>query len=156
METTLSVINQMPQNKEEITLFVAKSVAMVRDGMANPLDVTIQLKYVEEAIKQIREQIADMALNEADKYGKSFEHLNTKIDIVYVGVKYDYSSCCDTGWDQLDVADKNITEKKKERESFLKTIKAPMQIADELTGGEEITVYPPIKSGRESLKITLK
>lgn len=146
----------MPQSKEEIALFVAKSVAMVRDGMANPLDVTIQLKYVEEAIKQIREQIADMAISEADKYGKSFEHLNAKIDVSFVGVKYDYSSCKDTGWESLEEDCNYLLKKKKERESFLKTIKAPMQIADELTGGEGITVYPPIKSGRESLKITLK
>jgi len=48
-----------------------------------------------------------------------------------------------------------LREKQKERELFLKSIKGQLTIANEITG-EITTIYEPLRTGSESIKITLK
>jgi hypothetical protein len=43
----------------------------------------------------------------------------------------------------------------KDRETFLKSIKAPMQMIDE-NSGEVYTIYPPKKTSSTTLKVTFK
>jgi hypothetical protein len=151
----LAYISQLPETRAQIELFSNNVINIVKDGNANALEVTTKLKAIEEAIKKIRDGISDEALEEAAKHGKSFDFGNAKIEIANVGVRYDFSKCNDGIWNDLDAVDKDAQKAKKERETFLKSIKGQMTIVNEITGEIE-TIYQPNKSGKESIKITLK
>lgn len=156
METTLSLIKKFGTSKEQIVHFAAKTVNEVRSGTISALDLKIYLKSIEKIIEIVDKETREEQLEEARKYGaKSFEHFGAKIEISEVGTKYDYANCNDSFWNECDRQMKELAEKKKNRESFLKTIQKPMQICDEETGGETIEINPAIKTSTTSLKITI-
>jgi hypothetical protein len=154
METT-SLINLMPSTKSEMLLFVEKTVNMVNAGEVNPLELSVKLKVIEETIGKIRKEIADKATDEAIKYGKSFEKNGCKVEVANVGVKYDFTNCNDALWSEIDKSIKDATEEKKKRETFLKSLDKPFNYVDDTTG-EIRLINPPIKTGKESVKITIK
>jgi len=151
----ISVINQMPETKSEIKTFVQLVSESVKDGNIDPLTLAIKLKAVEEVAKQINKEIKELATSEAEKYGKSFEYKNAKVEVAQVGVKYDYSNCQDEEWNKINADIEKLEIKRKERETFLKGVKGQLTIINETTG-EVSTIYEPLRSGSESIKITLK
>jgi hypothetical protein len=76
------------------------------------------------------------------------------IDSVETGVKYDYQSTNCPEWERFDEMVKHYSELKKQRETFLKSLKEPLNIITD--DGEIVTINPPIKSSTTALKITLK
>lgn len=76
------------------------------------------------------------------------------MEIKETGAKYDYSVCNDVTWTELNNELNRITELKKQREEFLRTIRPQgMDIIDE--EGIITTIYPPAKSSTTSLTVTL-
>jgi hypothetical protein len=114
------------------------------------------MKALELAMKTIKAGIDDFILEEAGKHeGKSFEFDGHAIQVKETGVKYDYMLCNDAAYHDLKKQAEVLTEKIKERETFLKSINDKMTIVDD-ESGEVTTVYPPSKSGKTSVTITLK
>ena len=150
----ITLINQFPETKTQIQTFTGLVVSAVKEGNINPLDLTIKLKALEDVCDLIRKAIKADVIEEADKHGKTFERQNAKCEVVMAGVKYDYSNCCDPEWIELNLDIIALTEKRKERESFLKSLTNYLTIVDEETG-ETSTIYPPKKSGTETIKITI-
>ena len=155
MTTTLAMLKNLPETKAEVELFAQKTINMIRDGGADSINLSIQLKALEETVKKIRAGIKDIALEEAEKNGKSFDYGNAKIDVAMAGVKYDYSNCQDLQWNDLDKMEQSIKKDKKERETFLKSIKGQLKLVDKETGSID-TIFAPVKTGTETIKITLK
>lgn len=77
---------------------------------------------MEDLIKKIKEGIADQVMLEAEKYGKNFEYLGAKVQLMERRT-YDYSN--DDTWNQ-------INRSLKQREELLKYLIAPL--ADTETG----------------------
>ena len=90
METTLSVLNQLPETKAQIESFASQTIAIIRSGCGKPLELSIQLKALEETIKKIRDGIKDIALDEVAKHGNKYESSTAKIEIANVGVRYEF------------------------------------------------------------------
>ena len=155
MENAISKFKQLPETKAEITEFARQVVGFIKDGNGNPIELSAQLKAVEEAVKVIRKGICDVALEEVAKYGKNHETANAKFTTAMSGVKYDFSNCQDPVWNQINEVMTKLKESQKERETFLKGIKGQLTIAVEETG-EVVTIFEPKKTGTETLKITLK
>lgn len=150
----ISVINNMPETKSEIKAFAQLVTESVTEGSVNPLDLLIKLQAAELAIKEIKDNIKSLATDEALKYGKSFEHKNASCVIKAVGVKYDFSKCNDVVWATHYSDECNAAEQRKEREKLLKTIKGQLTTVNEDTG-ETWTIYEPIKTGQETVVITI-
>jgi len=91
-------------------------------GLYNPLSIHLCLKAMEEMIKMIKEGIAEQVLQEAEKYGKSFEYMGARVQVTNRRT-YDYS--IDDTWAQ-------INRSMKQREELLKYLIAPL--ADTETG----------------------
>ena len=72
-----------------------------------------------------------------------------------LSTKYDYFNCQDVAWNDLTKQITELTEKRKEREAMLKTIKEPITLVDEPTG-ETWTLNPAIKTSTSGIKITIK
>jgi hypothetical protein len=151
--TTLAKIAQSPITYVEINNLIYDMKVELLSGDYNPLDVELQLKAMEETIKQLRsdKDIRQFVLREAEKHGKSFEWRGAKMSIREVGVKYDYSTSGDSEWAILDAQIKKLTEKRTAREKFLQNIPEMGTVSPET--GE--TIYRPAKSSTTSIAVTL-
>ena len=152
--TTLAKIAQSPITYVEINNLIYDMKVELLSGDYNPLDVELQLKAMEETIKQLRsdKDIRQFVLREAEKHGKSFEWRGAKMSIREVGVKYDYSTSGDSEWAILDAQIKKLTEKRNAREKCLQNSPEMGTVSPET--GE--TIYRPAKSSTTSIAVTLK
>jgi hypothetical protein len=152
METTLSTINIFPSNEAEIKHYITTFKNEILSGNEDPLKVLKQLKFVEKTIAALLKDkdLEDHFLQEAEKYGKSFEHLEIKFTVAEVGTRYDFSTCNDSVWNDLNLKEKELTENKKLRETFLKTI--PIEGVANADTGE--LIYPALKTS--TTKVTVK
>ncbi len=136
----LSVINLLPSTKDQVNTFANLIIAQVKSGDLNPLTLKAQLKFIEKTLDAIDKGIKDEWMNEASKYGKSFEHKGWRIEQIEAGTSYDFTS---------DQTHNELKEKIKEREKFLKGLTKPMADPD---SGE--ICQPPIKKSTTTLKFT--
>jgi transcriptional regulator with PAS, ATPase and Fis domain len=126
----------------------------VQEGMTNPLEFRVKAKMVIDALENAIKMTNDDAMVEQMKHGKRSEMFGAVIDSVETGVKYDYQSTNCPEWERFDEMVKHYSEQKKNRETFLKSLKEPINIVTD--DGEIVTINPPIKSSTTALKITLK
>lgn len=157
--TATSIVALFKTTKEQRQSFASQIIEGAIDGLINPLDIHLQLKCMEDIVKQITSNPAfkDAVLDEAQKHSaKSFEYQHAKIEIKEVGSKFDYSKSNDIEYNSLFAESDLISKKLKERESFLKTIPDEgIEIIDKETG-EAVTIYKPSKTSTTSVVVTLK
>lgn len=157
--TPTSIVALFETNKSQRESFVNMLVESIEDGKVDPLKIHLQVKCMEDIIKQLNDNSTykKAIVNQAQQYGqKEFEFMNAKIAIREVGVKYNFSNCCDTAYEQIESEAKTINDKLKQRAEFLKG--APIEgvvITDELTG-ETVKVFPPSKTSSTSVVVSLK
>lgn len=136
---------------------------IVQDHLDNGLDV-IQtadiMSKIEALLKEIRsnkdfvDYVTEQIIRRGEK-GKVSLSNGTKIECCEVATKYDYAICNDHIWNTLNEKKKEIEEKIKERETFLKAVNPNgMTILDTDTG-DISEILPPIKTSTSSYKVTL-
>ena len=98
----------------------------------------------------------DAVLQAAVLNGKDFEYMSAKFNIREVGVKYDFSKCESTDYEDIMADFNDATKRKKDMEEFLK--KVPHQGLEIINGvtGEVKKVYPPAKSSTTNVAVSLK
>ena len=156
MELQTSTLQLFETSKQERQAFVSDLIAKVDNGLTDPLKIHLQLKCLEDIVKQMTSNVVfkDILLNEASKMGKSFEYQNARFDIKEVGVKYDYSRTGDPIILELLEKQEELDKKVKARQEFLKTI--PSEGQEIVIVDEVIRVFPPSKSSTTSVSVTLK
>lgn len=104
------------------------------------------LDEVEKGIKQY-------VMNELDTFERNeVERHSSTVKVVESAPKYDYSES--SIWEkQKAIVDKE-TEKLKDIEKFLKSLKEKKSMLDEETG-EVVECYPPSRSSSSTLRVTL-
>jgi hypothetical protein len=136
-------------NKGSINDLGMSLVDKCRNGEASPTEALIMAKKLTELSELIKNNVADMATNELKLANKETRHmLGCEIREQTVGTRYDFSTCQDLIWNRL-------SKELKEREAILKALSKPMEMVDTDTA-ETWTAYPPVKSGKLSLVITVK
>ena len=152
---TVTDLSLFETTKSERQDFAQRVVNGLKDGLSDPLKVHLQVKCMEDLIKQITSHpdYKDLTLDEAAKYGKSFEHYNAKFEIKEMGVKYDYSNCGDPIYNRLAEELAELEKKVKDRQAFLKAVQPGTEL---LIEDEVIVLYPPIKTSTTSITVNLK
>jgi hypothetical protein len=153
-ESALSIFRKLPETKKEVSSYKNLIRESVENRDVEPLLFLKQVTALEQLVKSLKQDdlIKDVILEEAEKYSaKTFEYIGAKFQIKEVGTRWDFSGCDDTEWEKLDTTIKDLTQKKKERESFLKTLNSSAEIYDE--GG--VQIKPPSKSSSTQVVITL-
>jgi len=143
-------------SKETIKEHSINLLADLDNGYITPLQLAAQLKYFEDIIANVKEEVRQRVVAEQSKYGK--ERMTFKgatFDIKEAGVKYDYSNCDDTIWNDLKQQLDDLNDKMKEREAFLKSLRERLTYVDE-SSGEIVTIYPPQKKSTTTYAITWK
>lgn len=156
MTQELQVLSLFDLNKEQRAELVQQTIERIANGELNPLKAHLQVKAMEDIIDQITKDklYRDMLLDEANKYGKTFEYGNAKFTTKETGVRYMYDQCNDPVLAELYAANDELLEKIKARQKFLQTV--PAEGMDVRVGDELVTVYPPAKTSTTSVTVTLK
>lgn len=156
MNLTISNLSLFETTKKERQDFAIQVTNNLMEGLADPLKVHLQVKCMEDIIKQLTSNTVykDIVLTEAQKYGKSFEQHNAKFEIKEMGVKYDYSNCGDPVYMELEDKLAILETEIKNRQTLLKAI--PESGQEILIGDELVKVYPPSKSSTTSITVNLK
>lgn len=160
-----SILALMDTTKAQRKSFALQILAAIEDGQVSPLLIHCQLKATENLIKQltdakegkeIAEQYKVFLLDEAAKYGKSFDFHSGSFTVKEAGHKYDWSQCGDADLLADMVTLEALAEKIKTRQEFIKKLpKEGLQILDEDTG-ELIILYPPAVASTTTVAVTLK
>lgn len=137
----LSEINKFNLNKKEVEEFAAGACHEIVNGTQDILDISTNLKAIKMFVDIIEKYIKSYVLDEAVKYGKTFEHNGAKFEIRYRNT-FEYKS--DPTWVELN-------RQLKERENMLKNLKELVIV--ESTG--EI-INPPLHKQTEFITIGLK
>ncbi len=157
--TTTSILSLFETTKDQRASFVNDVIIKVENGEVNPLLIQLQLKCMEDIIKQITSNpyYKTALVDEAEKMdGKSFQFHNSKMEIKEAGVKYHFDKTNDFFLNDAEEQLKPLTESIKARQDFLKTIpKEGMEILNEQTG-EMVRVYPPYKTSTTTIQVSLK
>ncbi len=124
---TLSIIQQFSLTKTQIDVLSRRVLEEIDGGNHNPLNIFLCLKAMEELVKRLKDGIADQVLAEAEKYGKQFDYLGSRVQL---SERRTYDFSCDSTWCELD-------KTKKQREEMLRHITQP--VADPDTGE---MIYP--------------
>ena len=144
--------------KEQRSEVVLEMMQEVLNGRVNPLELHLRLKAAEEVIKALTSMPAykGILLDEAAKYGKSFQYQTAKVEVKEVGVKYDFSMCGNSTLSELYVQVANIQDRIKVLESYHKSLPTSgIEVLDPVSGELE-KHYPPAKTSTTSVAFTLK
>lgn len=157
-EAIISEIKPLQLSKASAEGHAEALAELVKSGEVNPLDMATRLRYIMNVCDQALKQIQPECVAEADTYDKKENILfnNAKIQAKETGVKYNYESTGDPVWKEASTQETLYAAERKKREDFLKTITAPMSIADESTGGEMVTIHPARKTSTRSVQITFE
>lgn len=155
-ESPISLLNLMASTSVQIDVFSDSVIQSVKQGEESAIKVLLQLKAMEKASERILKEIKENYLTEAEKFpGNEFDYLGNKIQKGDVKTEYDYTVCGDPVWERRKAAldaDKTLLD---ERSTFLKAMKEPQTIVDDLTG-EVITIRPPLKKSVAGLKVSIR
>ena len=156
MTTALSILEYLPNNKEQVKTFVSSLKNEILANTKNTLPILVQIKMVEKTIEDILKD------DEIDlKFLKEFQLYDKDETVVVngatlrqseVGVKYLYPDCGDPVWNDLNKQITELTEKKKEREKFLQNIPYDKGTVDPDTG---LFITRPPKTSKTKVIVNL-
>ncbi len=138
-------------NKAYIGSLVEQARANLSEGHIDPLKLLVTAKKGQELFTQLEKTVRPYAEGEA-RLGKGEVYKKFGCDITerMTGVSYDFTNCDDSEWNSLTDQINTLTEQRKDREKFLKTITKP--IFDE----DGVQINPPIHKGKLGLAIQIK
>lgn len=155
-QTAAEYLTLAPNTQTSIDVFSDGVIQSVQAGEINPLTVLIQIRAMEKAFERILKETKDNIMREADKYpGNEFEYAGNKVTKSEHGIRYDFSNCGDPAYERLLQEYTEATQLLKERENFLKTIKAPITIV-ERESGEVKEILPPTKKSSSGLNVSIR
>ena len=139
----------------------------IMNGETSAVSIVEAFKYVEDTYKALKEctdeagknSLASLVRDEITRNsndGKSYSSKNgTEFSLFEAGTKYDYTSCKDSEWADLQRQLEDVKDRIKDRETFLKSIKKPLDVLDK-ESGEVTQIFPPIKTSTSTYKAELQ
>jgi hypothetical protein len=143
-----------PRTIADIESFVVGLVDEVNEGREYALDVFVAAKRWQRTIEAVISNIEKQAVEEAGRQGKRFSHNGASVEVRELGARWFYDKCNDPIFNSIAHEKNLITEREKERQGFLKSLKEAVSILDEDTG-EVIRVVPPRKESKTGVVVTL-
>ena len=143
------------QDTRSVADIVESAVNNIVEGNIDPMQAYAVLTTFERAIAKIKDNmhVRDICLRELSKYGKDGATIG---DLVFTeaeaGVKYDYSQCGSSEYEELVKTREDIDTRIKQLEKCLKAMPVG-GMADTITG--EVW-YPPVKTSKTIIKATTK
>jgi hypothetical protein len=138
-------------SKSSIITTATQIAEPILDGQMSPSRKMIQFMAMRDMLDEVISQIKPAAMDELKlSKGVSADIFGAKVEAATTA-KYDYSKCGHSDWERLNQEESSAKEGKKKIEGFLKTLEGSVYL--EATGEQ---VFPPIKTGSETIKVTFK
>ena len=150
-----SILFSGPASKSQAQTFAQEIIDQVESGSIDSLEVHIRCKALITALGQVIESIETTTLAEAEKHGKSFDFKSARIEVKELGSKWHFDKSNDSKYFSIKSNIEKLDIERKDRETFLKSLKSKTSILDEETG-ELIEVFPPYKTSKTGITVTLK
>ena len=151
----IQIVNTKLLTKAGIAETADQIVQSLDNGEVNPLDLKLAFKAIEDLGKKVKGTLDTHLVEEASKYTKTFMYKGSEFNTMEAGVKYDYSVCGHTEYNELTAEMIRIDKRMKEIEEDLKGIKGSRTEVNEDTG-EIIKLYPPKKTSTTTVSTTIK
>jgi len=136
----LSHLTVLPTTASERRTFAEMAVnEMIAER--HPLEMAVMLSSLEKLVSDIRKnaRVQNWLANELNKHQSGRAEVNGVNVELTERKKYDFATCQDVEWEQLDAQIQALTEAKKRREIFLRYIQSG-GVVDPVTGA---MIYPP-------------
>jgi hypothetical protein len=144
METALSVISQLPENREQQKTWVNACVEEFVNGNNDPVRLYAKLRIIADAVKDVLD--AQVVKNYTTEELKKFNGEDVSVfgNKVTIGTRrsWDYSVCGDPEIELLEWTISDAKERIAARQKFLQLLKERTTFANEETG-DMITINPP-------------
>jgi hypothetical protein len=150
-----SILFSGPETKSQAQTFAQEIIEQVESGSIDSLEVHIRCKALIVALTQVIESIETTTLAEAEKHGKSFDFKSARIEVKELGSKWHFDKSNDSKYFSIKSNIEKLDIERKDRETFLKSLKQKTSILDEETG-ELIEIFPPYKTSKTGITVTLK
>ncbi|WP_289872904.1 hypothetical protein [uncultured Duncaniella sp.] len=148
--------NTMALSKSSQTDFANNLIKSVTKGEVDPIAAFCQIRGLSDSLSLFlkNEEVKEAVDKAKEKWGSApAEFHGAKLTITESGVKYDFSVCNDSKWNDLYEQKKEIEALLKEREAFLRGIRQCETVVDEETG-EISKLYAPARSASTCVKVT--
>jgi hypothetical protein len=124
----LQHLTVLPTTAAERANFAEQAVLEIISGERSPLEAQVMLTSLEKLIELIRKdkRVQDALISELIKWPNRTASVKGADITLKERRTFDFNHCQDTVWEQLDSQIKVLTERKKEREAFLKAMTAPV------------------------------
>ena len=152
---------QMTKGYEHFDKTLVKQMAKsfieeAENGNIDVLSSLAHLEFMSQVIEMAKEELRVKAISVLDSYGTESKSGVVKHGVTFkikeAGVKYDYKNT--KPWNELKIKEDAMAAERKSLEEKLKTLSQKMTILDEETG-ELIEMFPPIKSSKTTVEISL-
>lgn len=154
--TTVNLFRQFAISRTDIDVFSDGLIEAVQGGELNALELRAMIKGLEMILERANKATQDNQVRAADLFeGTKFEAYGVEFTKGDVYTKYDYSGCGDPIWERLEQMAASAAKDLKDRETFLKAVKAPFSLLDE-SSGEVVTIHPPKVNRTAGLKVSIK
>lgn len=143
--------------KTDIQTISSDVISQLEAGTLNPFFLQKNYKALEKIMENVKSKLVDCLNREIDKYPEKktgVEMFGATFKQGEFGTKYSYAETGDPVWQELNAKTKELQEKLKERETFLKGIKGSETIVD-TNSGEIVTVYEPAKTSTTSVSCSI-
>ena len=144
-------------SKTQIKVIADQTAQDIIDNGQDVIKIADTIAKIELFIKELKAspEYLDYLISEVAKYGKGMTTSSgTKLELAEVGVKYDFSNCNDDVLKKMEEDFGILEDKIKQRKEFLKTL-SPKGIEVMTEEGELVTLYPPSRSSKSSVKCTI-
>lgn len=147
-----------PENKFQQQMLANEIILPVIEGDVNPIDVYVKAKAIQDALKIVTDddRVKDLVICKVEKYGNNTTYNSASLQVKEIGVKYDYSVCNDSIYNDLVDNIEKLKETLKQREKFLKSISSDGTLMVDEETGEVNKIYPPIKMAAQGISVTFK
>lgn len=160
MSNEIIKIDGLVINKGTVEEVRSELARKVIDGEVDAVKVMAAIKFYQKVFNGddkkdngLTHLIKDEVLTELGKDKIRQDWYGFKVEVKEAGAKYDYSNCNDKVYFDLIEEEKELSERIKARETFLKSIKESESILNEDTG-EVTKIYPPVKKSTTSPTFT--
>lgn len=132
----------------------------VIDGEISAVQVQAAIKFYQKVFdgddkkdNGLVHQIKSYVVDEIEKDSHRKDWFGYQVTVGEAGARYSFENCNDPELAELEAQEKELKEKIKDRQTFLKSLKGGFDI---IWNGEGVTVFPPAKFSTTSAKFILK
>lgn len=158
MKNQTTIIEQIKGQQIELTKtnvqsFANQIVFEYKTGNKNPFDYLGELEFISQAIDKAKSEIRELLIDELHLYADKTKTKNgIQFKLKESGVKYDFTLT--EQWNELNSELEQMKSQMKDLETHLKSLKTKQTMVNESTG-ELIELFPPIKSSKTTIEITI-